>query len=102
VVAYTDGGGIKIAALNPLQGFRRVAGFFVGLARKVNGARPPVLYRGSVNSLPGFVTLERGDVLESTALQIEEGKITAIFIVRNPDKLRHLPQLVSPGSVGTH
>ena len=102
VVAYTDGGGIKIAALNPLQGFRRVAGFFAGLARKVNGAQPPILYRGPVNGLPGFVTLERGDVPEATALQIEEGKITAIYTVRNPEKLRHLPQLMSPGSVGTH
>jgi RNA polymerase sigma-70 factor, ECF subfamily len=102
VIAYMDGGGIKIAALNPLQGFRRAAGFFAGLARKVNGPQPPVLYRGSVNVQPGFVTLERGDVLEATALQIEEGKITAIFIVRNPEKLRHLPQLMSPGSVGTH
>jgi RNA polymerase sigma-70 factor (ECF subfamily) len=102
VIAYMDGGGIKIAALNPLQGFRRAAGFFSGLARKVNGPQPPVLYRGSVNVQPGFVTLERGDVLEATALQIEEGKITAIFIVRNPEKLRHLPQLMSPGSVGTH
>jgi RNA polymerase sigma-70 factor (ECF subfamily) len=102
VVAYTDGGGVKIAALNPLHGFRRVAGFFAGLARKVEGAQPPVLYRGSINGLPGFVTLERGDVLEATALQIEDRTITAIFIVRNPEKLRHLPHLISPGSVGTH
>lgn len=93
VVTYTDGGGVKIAALNPLQGFRRVARFFAGLARKVNGAQPPVLYRGSIDGLPGFVTLERGNVLEATALQIENGKITAIYIVRNPEKLRHLPKL---------
>jgi RNA polymerase sigma-70 factor (ECF subfamily) len=45
-----DGGGIKIAALNPLQGFRRAAGFFAGLARKVNGPQPPVLYRGQSTS----------------------------------------------------
>lgn len=93
VVDYTDGGGVKIAALNPLHGFRRVAGFFAGLARQVKGAQPPVLYRGSINGLPGFLTLERGDVVETTALQIEDGKITAIYIVRNPEKLRHLPQL---------
>jgi len=39
------------------------------------------------------VTLERGDVVETTALQIDDGKITAIYIVRNPEKLRHLPQM---------
>ncbi|MFC5086673.1 sigma-70 family RNA polymerase sigma factor [Microvirga arabica] len=93
VVAYTEGGGVKIAALNPLHGFRRVARFFAGLAHKVNGAQPPVLYRGSINGLPGFVTLERGDVVETTALQVEDGRITAIYIVRNPEKLRHLPQM---------
>jgi RNA polymerase sigma-70 factor (ECF subfamily) len=102
VVAYTDGGGVKIAALNPLYGFRRVARFFAGLAHKVNGAQPPVLYRGPINGLPGFVTLERGDVVETTALQVEDGRITAIYIVRNPEKLRHLPQLSYPGSGRTH
>ncbi|HZH09932.1 MAG TPA: hypothetical protein VEZ24_06175, partial [Microvirga sp.] len=46
-----------------------------------------------INGLPGFATLERGDVVETTALQVEDGRITAIYIVRNPEKLRHLPQL---------
>jgi len=102
VVATTDGGGVKIAALNPLRGFRRVARFFAGLAHKVNGAQPPVLYRGPINGLPGFATLERGDVVETTALQVEDGRITAIYIVRNPEKLRHLPQLSNSGSLRSH
>jgi len=45
---------------------------------------------GWVNGLPGFVTLEGGDTLQTTALQIESGKVIAIYVVRNPDKLRHL------------
>jgi RNA polymerase sigma-70 factor, ECF subfamily len=40
--------------------------------------------------LPGFVTVEQDDTLQTTALQIEYGKIVAIYVVRNPDKLRHL------------
>jgi RNA polymerase sigma-70 factor, ECF subfamily len=28
--------------------------------------------------------------LQTTALEIEDGKIVAIYVVRNPDKLRHL------------
>ncbi len=91
VVSYADGGGVKLAARNPLHGFRRVAGFFAGLARKANYAQPPVLYRGLINGLPGFVTIERGEVLEATTLQIEDGRITAIYIMRNPEKLRRLP-----------
>jgi len=95
VVAYTDGGGIKNAALNPLFGFRRVAGLLMGVARKSAFATPPVLYRGLINGLPGFATLEAGDTLQTTALQIEDGRITAIYVVRNPEKLRHIPQLDS-------
>jgi RNA polymerase sigma-70 factor (ECF subfamily) len=43
-----------------------------------------------INGLPGFVTSEQDDTLQTTALQIEDGKIVAIYVMRNPDKLRHL------------
>jgi RNA polymerase sigma-70 factor (ECF subfamily) len=45
---------------------------------------------GFVNGLPGFVTLEADGELQTTALEIEDGKIAAIYVVRNPDKLKHL------------
>ena len=45
---------------------------------------------GFINGLPGFVTVEEGGTLQTTALQIEDGKIVAIYVMRNPDKLRHL------------
>lgn len=95
VVAYTDGGGIRNAALNPLIGFRRVAGLLMGVARKTDFAKPPVLYRGSIDGLPGFATLEAGDTLQTTALQIEDGRITAVYVVRNPEKFRHVAALAS-------
>jgi RNA polymerase sigma-70 factor (ECF subfamily) len=40
--------------------------------------------------LPGFVTVEGEGTLQTTALQIEARKIVAIYVTRNPDKLRHL------------
>jgi RNA polymerase sigma-70 factor (ECF subfamily) len=43
-----------------------------------------------INGLPGFVTREADGELQTTALQIEDGKVTAIYVMRNPDKLRHL------------
>jgi RNA polymerase sigma-70 factor, ECF subfamily len=43
-----------------------------------------------VNGLPGFITLEADGELSTTALDIEDGKVVAIYVVRNPDKLRHL------------
>jgi RNA polymerase sigma-70 factor (ECF subfamily) len=93
VVSYTDGGGIRNAALNPLLGFRRVAGLFMGVARKSAGQLPPVLYKGLINGLPGFVTLEEDGVVQTTALDIEDGHIIGVYIVRNPEKLRHLMYL---------
>jgi len=45
---------------------------------------------GFINGLPGFVTREADGMLQTTALEIEEDRITAIYVMRNPDKLRHL------------
>lgn len=95
VVSYTDGGGIRNAVLNPLFGFRRVAGLFLGVARKSAGRLPPVLYKGLINGLPGFVTLEKDGVVQTTALDIEDSRIIGVYIVRNPEKLRHLADLAN-------
>ena len=45
---------------------------------------------GFINGLPGFVTREADGELQTTALEIEDGKVVAIYVVRNPDKLVHL------------
>ena len=38
----------------------------------------------------GFVTREADGEIQTTALAIEDGRISAIYVMRNPDKLRHL------------
>jgi RNA polymerase sigma-70 factor (ECF subfamily) len=43
-----------------------------------------------INGLPGFVTREADGELQTTALEIEDGKVAAIYVMRNPEKLRHL------------
>jgi len=93
IVAYTDGGGIRNAALNPLFGFRRVSGLFMGVARKTKFQMPPVLYKGLINGLPGFVTLEQDGMPQTTALDIQDSRIVGIYMIRNPEKLRHLSVL---------
>ncbi|MBV8112792.1 MAG: hypothetical protein JOZ35_02970 [Hyphomicrobiales bacterium] len=45
---------------------------------------------GFINGLPGFVTVEQDDTLQTTALQVENDKIVAIYVTRNPDRLRHI------------
>lgn len=47
-----------------------------------------------INGLPGFATLEHDGVLQTTALLVGGGLIKAIYVMRNPDKFRHLEKSV--------
>lgn len=89
-VFHSDGGGKVRAALRPIVGRDKVTRLFCGLARKAGHALPPVLWRGTLDGLPAFVTLETGGVLQTTSLAIDAGRIVALYVVRNPDKLTHL------------
>ncbi len=90
VVSYTDGGGKAPAALKPIQGQDKVARFFAGIARKSGSGASRLLYQGLLNGEPGFVTIEKFGILQTTTLSIEHDRIAAIYIVRNPDKLDHI------------
>ncbi len=86
-VVHTDGGGMRPAALNLIHGAEKAARMFARLAAK-KGAAPPLLYRERINGLPGYVTLEPDGLPQTTALEMAEGRITAVYITRNPQKLR--------------
>jgi RNA polymerase sigma-70 factor (ECF subfamily) len=88
VVLRADGGGKVSAWLNPIIGVERVLRLFAGLHRKFEPAEH-IRYLW-IDGLPGYATLERGAVLQTTALEIKEGQITGVFITRNPDKLRRV------------
>ena len=90
VTAYADGGGKARAALQPIVGLDKVMQLHAALAPIFAENMSRVVRYGFINGLPGFVTIEQDDTLQTTALQIEAGKILAIFVMRNPDKLRHL------------
>tara|TARA_R110000782_G_scaffold13999_22_gene41752 strand:- start:39483 stop:40349 length:867 start_codon:yes stop_codon:yes gene_type:complete len=91
VVIHADGGGRVLAFRNPIRGIARVLRLYASLFRKFGGAAT-LLRTLRIDGLPGFVSLDRGDVLQTTALAIEDGRISAIYIVRNPDKLGHVVQ----------
>jgi RNA polymerase sigma-70 factor, ECF subfamily len=90
VSVHADGGGKRPALMEPVVGFDAVMKLHEWLATqfKKNGSK--LVRTGFVNGLPGFITLEADGELQTTALEIEDGKIEAIYVVRNPDKLRHL------------
>jgi RNA polymerase sigma-70 factor, ECF subfamily len=90
VAVHSDGGGKKPAAIEPVIGFDNVMKLHAALARLFAENRSRLVRYGYINGLPGFVTVEAGDTLQTTALKIEGGRIAAVYVVRNPDKLRHI------------
>lgn len=89
VVLHADGGGKRISAQKPVNGEAVVSRFLRHWAEKAGFRRPPVLHLGLIDGLPGFVTRE-ADGIQVTALGIEDGRVAAIYVVRNPDKLERL------------
>ncbi len=96
VVIRSDGGGKVLAFLNPIVGLARVLRLYGGLRRKL-GVQNDKLFRPLwIDGLPGYLSHERDGVLQTTALEIEDGRITAIYITRNPDKLQRVAIAVGP------
>ena len=86
-VFYSDGGGKRTAALNPLYGRDKIVRFFVGVRSK----QPPITAARTarINGLPGYV-LHTTEGVETLAVETDGARIVAIYVVRNPDKLQHL------------
>lgn len=90
VSVHADGGGKRSAATEPIIGFDAVMKLHGHLAAQFQKNGSKFVRAVFVNGLPGFITLESDGELQTTALEIEDGKIAAIYVVRNPDKLKHL------------
>lgn len=87
VVLLSDGGGKKRAALRPLHGADKVARWLLGVSVKT----PVTDVRWVVANGNLSVLLYTEDGLDSVGtLYAVDGKITEIYLVRNPDKLRDL------------
>ena len=91
-IALTDGGGRKSAALNPIRGADKIARFFIALAGK-NSNRDIRIEPMTINGAIGALLYMDGEVDHSLSLAIDGDRIAAIYIVRNPDKLRHVPRI---------
>jgi RNA polymerase sigma-70 factor (ECF subfamily) len=90
VSVHADGGGKRPAFPKPIFGFDAVMQLWEKLAVVVKHNPSKLVRVAFINGLPGFVTLEADGEFQTTALDIEDGKIAAIYVVRNPDKLKHL------------
>jgi RNA polymerase sigma-70 factor (ECF subfamily) len=93
VRVVTDGGGKVRSALDTIEGSDRAARFLVEVTRPRPGAwwRHDFTVRfATINGLPGVVVDAPEGAMQTTAFEIEGETIRALYVVRNPDKLRHL------------
>jgi RNA polymerase sigma-70 factor (TIGR02957 family) len=93
VVLVTDGGGKRLAARRPVVGADRVARFLLGIAHRPYDGVPAEemeIELTDVNGVPGVVLRGRGTVLSALAAEIENGRIRAMHLIANPDKLESI------------
>ena len=88
VVFLGDGGGLKQAVPRPIVGAGKVARMLVaGLGRVPATA---TLAPAQVNGYPALILRIDGEIDTVIGLRFDEGLITGLYAVRNPDKLSHM------------
>ena len=89
VVLTADSDGKVSAARHPVVGADPVARFLLGVLRKADASLQ--LEPVHLNATPGVI-VRHPDGAPHTALSLHaaDGRVAAVYVVRNPDKLRHL------------
>jgi hypothetical protein len=85
-VATADGGGLVLAFLRPIEGGEQIAHAWVEIANRTT-SNMTVLER-AVNGQPGLVVQVDGVTVTVFAFEVAADRITHIWVVRNPEKLR--------------
>jgi RNA polymerase sigma factor (sigma-70 family) len=87
-VMTVDGGGLVAAALRPIEGREKLARYAFGIAGKVSDV---TILERKVNGQPGLVVRHGGATVTVLSFTVTAGRITRIWAVRNPEKLRAWP-----------
>src|SRR5829696_5000957 len=90
---FSDGGGKANAARKPVVGRDKVALFLTNLVRLAPAKTS--FHIDSINGQPGIVTLIDGVVQNVVTFDFTGSAIRTIYIVVNPDKLRHVSTTIS-------
>jgi RNA polymerase sigma-70 factor (ECF subfamily) len=86
VVLLSDGGGVVPAALAPVAGAGTVARVLGRIAAAAS------LQPAQVNGYPALIIRLNGEIDTVLAVRIDDGLITGLYAVRNPQKLSHMEQ----------
>ncbi|MFK8843859.1 RNA polymerase sigma-70 factor [Streptomyces sp. Ac-502] len=87
VVLLGDGGGVKQAVLRPIVGVDKVSRLLVGGMRKTAAIS---LRPAQINAGPALVIHLDGELDTVLTAHLENGLITGLYAVRNPEKLSHM------------
>ena len=90
VVLYSDGGGRALAALRPIYGADKVMRFTVGVMRKFGPADSFAIEQIEINGVPGLLLRTVDGLHSALTMEYDGERISAIYLVRNPDKLRRV------------
>jgi RNA polymerase sigma-70 factor (ECF subfamily) len=92
VQLVSDGGGKVKSFHRILHGAGRVAGVYWALEHQAPGK---VVYRQAlINGEPGLLRYLDGKIESAQSFIVDDGRIVAVFIMRNPDKLTAIPQFI--------
>jgi RNA polymerase sigma-70 factor (ECF subfamily) len=92
VQLVSDGGGKAKSFMHILKGAGRVAGVFWTLEHRYPAE---VSYKVAlVNGEPGLLRYVRNTLESVQSFIVDDGRIVAVFIMRNPDKLVSVPQSI--------
>ncbi|WP_028937901.1 RNA polymerase sigma-70 factor [Pseudonocardia spinosispora] len=89
VVLLGDGGGIAQAVRSPIVGVDRVSRMMSSRLARIDASS---LRPAQVNGYPALVLWRDGEVDTVIAVRIDDGLITGLYAVRNPEKLQHMEQ----------
>ena len=81
-----DGGGLVSAALRPIEGGEQIARYLADIAGRAPGTM--TFLERTVNGQPGLVAQHDGVTVTVFAFEVAGDRITRIWAVRNPGKLR--------------
>lgn len=90
VVWVGDGGAERLTARRPIIGSDRVARGLTGFARKAPVDSPVSFAVADLNGAPALIVRYRGEIERVIALDIRDGLVTGVRVMRSPTKLRHL------------
>jgi RNA polymerase sigma-70 factor (ECF subfamily) len=91
IAMISDGGGKVTAARKILHGKSKIAHALAMFGTKTGAALKSFLY--PINGELGILTFYKGKIFAATTFDVEDGKISAVYRVMNPDKLKAFGEL---------